>query len=783
MNRKLPCDGTNMSEKVANLEKKIEKLEKKVPVIEYFKNENSEDVISERISTKLSPIESTMSTTEHKAESNIKTFCVKKCINFNKKITKDILQKICDKFELEYNKDSTLKSPYVILLSEYFKEHPGELTVELLAEFGVNPTTSKPVKKITPKSDKKETIDDKNHISYGEIARLNGIEYEQKVFESLTDLDTLQKIHKYVPLDLNNKFRTELISNKKVDSIHSKKTTSKCDMILYQNDMPITFSVKMSNKGAQFQIVSLDIFLQYLSYKNINFDEKVVKVWKKFLGIDIPNDDELKILNEHRSEKLKNTKRYWLNELSKKDQFIIELFIAANKYELLEFCLMNGLCLEPKNIAQLFILNKHSYTETKIIDFEILDYKDLIKKIGKGVPKITKNGNLQLSNYIGIQRKGSGDLSSKNCIQFKDRGLDKIINVKQNNEKLRGLSLFACSGIAEYYIDKTKLEIVLANELLKERCEIYNHFHPHSKMIQGDINEKFDKLISESKRLDINFIMATPPCQSFSNAGRKELKDKRTPLFMPLIKAIQEIKPKYCLIENVPTFMASKYEEKNDETIYEKFVKELGDMYIINTKILNTKDYEVPQSRKRSITLLSLKTEPEWKHPKSIDSLITVRDAIGHLPSLKSGEESNVHKWHKARIHNDNHIKWMSYTPSGKTAFENKVNFPQKDGRRIKGYNTTYKRIDWDKPSPTITMSSGSISSQNNVHPGTLYEEKGEILYDNARALTIYEIMLLTGLDDNWDPPTTSEKIIRDIIGEAVPPKLIYHIVNVLPKH
>ena len=46
-------------------------------------------------------------------------------------------------------------------------------------------------------------------------------------------------------------------------------------------------------------------------------------------------------------------------------------------------------------------------------------------------------------------------------------------------------------------------------------------------------------------------------------------------------------------------------------------------------------------------------------------------------------------------------------------------------------------------------MSSGSISSQNNVHPGNKYEKDGETLYDNARALTVYEIMLLTGLDDN----------------------------------
>ena len=347
---------------------------------------------------------------------------------------------------------------------------------------------------------------------------------------------------------------------------------------------------------------------------------------------------------------------------------------------------------------------------------------------------------------------------------------------------MKGLSLFACAGIAEYKLKETDIEIILANELLSDRCDIYKHFYPDTEIIQGDINTKLDEIISKSKDLGIEFIMATPPCQSFSIAGKKKILDTRTPLFLSLIKIILAVKPKYVLIENVPAFMSSKYEEKNNETIGEKFINDLSNLYKINTKILNTKDFEVPQSRKRSITLMSLQTENEWKHPIQIEKTITVRDAIGHLPSLESDQSSTIHKWHKSKHHNDNHILWMSHTPTGKTAFNNIVHFPQKDGRKIKAYKSSYKRIDWIKPSPTITMSSGSISSQNNVHPGTAYIKNGETLYNNARALTVYEIMLLTGLDDNWDPPTTNEKLVRDIIGEAVPPKLIYHLVKNMNK-
>ena len=447
------------------------------------------------------------------------------------------------------------------------------------------------------------------------------------------------------------------------------------------------------------------------------------------------------------------------------------------------------MCYENKYKPELFILNNSSYTETNHISFSFIDYESMIKKIGEGNARITKNGNLELSKYIGIQRKGSGkNINNKNSIQFKDRGYLNIFkDIHIEKMKLKGLSLFSCSGIAEYYIkNNDKVEIVIANELLDNRSKIYKHFYPECHMIQGDIINEYKNILEKAREKDIDFIIATPPCQSFSNAGRKNIEDKRTPLFMYVIKLIKELSPKYVLIENVPNFMKSKYKKDSDEIISQVFEKKLKE-YIISTKILNTKDYEVPQARRRSITLLTKKGLEEWKHPKKSKRNITVRDAIGHLPSLKNEEKSDVYKWHYCRKHNDNHILWMSHTPTGKTAFDNEIYFPSKNGRKIKGYKTTYKRIEWDKPSPTITMSSGSISSQNNVHPGNKYTKfneelnKDEVLYDNPRALSVYEIMLLTGLDNSWDPPTTNEKLVRDIIGEAIPPKLVKKIIDNLP--
>lgn len=89
----------------------------------------------------------------------------------------------------------------------------------------------------------------------------------------------------------------------------------------------------------------------------------------------------------------------------------------------------------------------------------------------------------------------------------------------------KGLSLFANVGIAETYLKEIGYPIVLANELLAERAKFYQHLHQHD-VISGSITDDtvYSKIISESKKQGINFILATPPCQGMSVAGKWMLK-------------------------------------------------------------------------------------------------------------------------------------------------------------------------------------------------------------------------------------------------------------------
>ena len=125
---------------------------------------------------------------------------------------------------------------------------------------------------------------------------------------------------------------------------------------------------------------------------------------------------------------------------------------------------------------------------------------------------------------------------------------------KKFTKKLKGLSLFANVGMAETYLPELGVEIVTANELLQERADFYKHLHPSTNMICGDItdDEVFENVMADAQSKNVEFVIATPPCQGMSCAGKKDPLDPRNYLIYYAIKAIKRIKPRFVIIENVP---------------------------------------------------------------------------------------------------------------------------------------------------------------------------------------------------------------------------------------
>jgi len=346
---------------------------------------------------------------------------------------------------------------------------------------------------------------------------------------------------------------------------------------------------------------------------------------------------------------------------------------------------------------------------------------------------------------------------------------------------INGVSLFSGAGIGEYYFEDIGINIKVANELLPKRAKLYKYFHPKTKMIVGSImDKKINDEICRNIDKDCKFLIATPPCQGMSTLGKKDYdNDNRNYLIMYVLDIIDNFDFDYILIENVPKFLKLYFPYKEQQLLLTDLLKEkYSEKYVIDTVVLNAKDYGIPQSRPRSIIKL-FKKNLEWFYPDKCDE-ISLRNAIGHLPSLESNQKSNI-KWHFAKKHNDREILAMKHTPEGKSAMVNEIYFPKKkDGSRIKGFHNTYKRMKWDEPSPARAMNNGNMGGHNNVHPGRKLSGNA---YSDARVLTLRELFIVSSLPADMDlPEWITDSLIRTVIGESIPPLFSKKIVETIER-
>lgn len=366
---------------------------------------------------------------------------------------------------------------------------------------------------------------------------------------------------------------------------------------------------------------------------------------------------------------------------------------------------------------------------------------------------------------------------------------------------MKALSLFANVGIAETYLSEIGLDVVVANELEEKRSAFYKHLYPDCDMVCGDITdiEIFRAIIEKSKQAGVEFLLATPPCQGMSIAGHNSPYDERNSLIKYAVDAILELMPKYVFMENVSMQMVTPIEYEGKEMLIPEYIeKRLGDKYTFNTeKITNAMFYGVPQMRRRAIYLLVRNDiEYKWEFPEPEEEIVTLEKAFKDIPDLwphiqekdfrgrlpeNTPESLSFHKWHKPPTHVWRNVECMLYTSAGNTAFDNPFHYPKKkNGEKVKGYDTTYHRLFWDKPAATITKWNGIMGSQNNVHPGQEWKQdsNGDMMYTNPRVLTIYELLVVSSLPTDWDIPDWADnQLIRFVIGEGIPPLMVKKII------
>jgi len=355
---------------------------------------------------------------------------------------------------------------------------------------------------------------------------------------------------------------------------------------------------------------------------------------------------------------------------------------------------------------------------------------------------------------------------------------------KQNNMEFRILDLFCGAGGMSYGMHKNNhFTTKVALDINEKFTQTFEKNINDAELVIGDIqnNKVKEKIINLSRKHKVNMIIGGPPCQGFSLKGKKlGLNDPRNFLFMEYLHLVKELKPEVFVIENVKSLMSTSNGWFKNQIINE--IEKLG--YKVSVSILRSCDYGVPQNRERAIFLCSRKKKIDLPEP-TIKKAITVREAIEDLAYLEaneghieqeyiteaSSEYQKAMRTHSNKLYNhkaSNHSKGAIYKLSLIPPEKGKEYLPKELLGKQK-FNSTWGRLTWDKPSPTIDTRFDAASNGTNNHPFL------------NRSITPREAARLQSFDDSFI--FYGNKVdIRAQIGNAVPPLMAKAIADQIYK-
>jgi len=334
--------------------------------------------------------------------------------------------------------------------------------------------------------------------------------------------------------------------------------------------------------------------------------------------------------------------------------------------------------------------------------------------------------------------------------------------------ELTAIDLFAGGGGLSEGLKQAGFNVLSAVEMDRNAANTYQANHPSTDLISTDIRYVSADTIKKSLRgRKLDLLAACPPCQGFSSLthSRKD-EDPRNALIGEVTRLIKDLAPQTIMIENVPGIIS------RGEKYLASFLEELSSMgYYISYSVLQVADYGVPQMRKRFVLLASLSGKidiPEKTHSlqgdKGLNGWKTVRDAIYNMPESVTLDECNLYgglkacNWHVTRSISPLTKKRLEFIKPGGSRFELPDHLrPKCHKGNNSGFSNVYGRMDWDKPSPTITGGCTTLSKGRFGHP------------EKMRTITIREAALLQTFPMNYIFDASSVDDICKIIGNALP--------------
>lgn len=201
---------------------------------------------------------------------------------------------------------------------------------------------------------------------------------------------------------------------------------------------------------------------------------------------------------------------------------------------------------------------------------------------------------------------------------------------ENKNATIRVGTLFSGIGAIEHALQRLKLktEIVFAGDIDPFVKEAYfGNYDITEKSWHDDIQD----FSAKKYKYKVDLLVGGSPCQSFSMAGKRGgMEDTRGTLFYDFARVIKECKPKIFIFENVRGLL--NHDKGNTWKVIQDVFNELG--YSINTKILNSCDYGIPQSRNRIFVVGFRKKNTNFLFPKPIKLQKNMQDFLeDHIDS------------------------------------------------------------------------------------------------------------------------------------------------------
>jgi DNA (cytosine-5)-methyltransferase 1 len=288
--------------------------------------------------------------------------------------------------------------------------------------------------------------------------------------------------------------------------------------------------------------------------------------------------------------------------------------------------------------------------------------------------------------------------------------------------------------------------------------------HYVRKDIFSTSGEDIKELIS-SQQNKYFLLAGCAPCQPFSQKNNnKDKNDIRRNLLSEFGRLIRETNPDMVFMENVPGLQKNKRKRK----IFNDFLITLQETGFkkenIDFKVINAKDYGVPQSRKRFILLASKYKKITFPEPtNNKNNYQTVKHTISSLPTLQAGERHDKLTLHKCAGLADINLQRLKIIKKDRT--ELPEHLVLECHKKTKGHKDAYGRMDWDKPAPTLTTKFFSISNGRYAHP------------EQNRAISLLEGALLQSFNKNYIFFGNTQTIARQI-GNAVPPVMAKNLAK-----